>query len=82
VTHYALWVHPHMLSILAVRMQFGQVTGVCPLPRAVAAAADLPHLEYDEREAAIARARDAPEQFAQFVPWLGGQWVSVLRRWR
>jgi hypothetical protein len=31
VTEYELWVHPHLTPIFAVRLTFGQVTGVCPL---------------------------------------------------
>ena len=84
MTVYELWVHPHLADIVVVRVQFGQVTGVCSLPLPVALGVDLSVLHYDGREGAIARARDMPEQFGRLEPWLQGRWVPVrpsLRLW-
>jgi hypothetical protein len=82
VTQFALWVHPHLTDVFAIRLTFGQVTGVCRLSFSQAVNARLAALEYDGREEAIARARDRPEQFGLFEPWLGGRWVPAKRRIR
>jgi hypothetical protein len=79
---HELWVHAHLTDVIAVRLIFGQVVGVCRLSFSEAVNEDLLTLIYDGREEAIARARDRPEQFGQFEPWLSGRWVPARRRWR
>jgi hypothetical protein len=78
MTTFDLWIH-EQLGPFAVRIQFGQVTGVCgPLPLSTAADCDPSGFDYDAREEMLSRFRDSPEQFCRLEPWWGGQRVTPM----
>jgi hypothetical protein len=77
MTTYELWFH-ELLGAYGVRLEAGQVTGVCgPLPFATVAFSDPSKLCYDERPEAIQRAQDSPEQLCMLEQWRKGEWPAL-----
>jgi hypothetical protein len=76
---YELWFH-ELLGAYGVRLEAGQVTGVCgPLPFATIAFSDPRKLCYDDRPEAIRRAQDSPEQFCLLEEWRKRPWPAPAR---
>jgi hypothetical protein len=71
---YQLWIHPELSDLFAVRLELGQVTGICPVLRESAARMKLSDLPYDDRPEALRRARESPEQFRLWEHWWPGEW--------
>jgi hypothetical protein len=71
---YQLWIHPELSDLFAVRLELGQVTGICPVLRESASKMKLTDLPYDDRPEAIRRARENPEQFMLWEHWWPGEW--------
>jgi len=77
MTTYELWFH-ELLGAYGVRLQEGQVTGVCgPIPLSRVGGYDPGQLWYDERPEAIRRAQESPEQFCMLEAWRKGAWISA-----
>jgi hypothetical protein len=67
-----LWAR-EMLGIFSIRLEDGEVWAIQgPIPLTAAVDCDPAGFDYDEGEAAIARARDTPEQFVLLEQWLKG----------
>jgi len=79
MTTYELWFH-ELLGAYGVRLEGGQVTGVCgPIPLGKVNLYDPAELCYNDRPEAIRRAQESPEQFCLLEEWHKGEWISAAR---